>query len=65
MWLELANDGASDPKDQWIRNLYQRDFLVARDNDRLAAATMLDARVTGGVPPSSREKQCRIILGTV
>jgi hypothetical protein len=43
MWLELAKDGAPDPKDQWIRDLYQRDFLVAGDKDRLAAASMREA----------------------
>jgi TPR repeat protein len=44
MWLELAKEGAPDQKDQWIRDLYQRDFLVAADNDRVAAALMRDAR---------------------
>jgi uncharacterized protein len=47
MWLELAKEGAPDQKDQWIRDLYQRDFLVAADNDRLAAARMRDARERG------------------
>jgi TPR repeat protein len=47
MWLALATDGAPDPKDQWIRDLYQRDFLVAGDKDRLAAANMRDARARG------------------
>src|ERR1700722_3315438 len=47
MWLELAKDGAPDPKDQWIRDLYQRDFLVAGDDDRLAAARMREARARG------------------
>ena len=47
MWLELAKDGAPDAKDQWIRDLYQRDFLVAGDKDRLAAASMRDARARG------------------
>ncbi len=50
MWLELAKDGARDSKDQWIRNLYQRDFLVASDSDRLAAATMRDAHARGPSP---------------
>jgi exopolysaccharide production negative regulator len=51
MWLELAKDGASNPKDQWIRDLYQRDFRVARDDERLAAASMLEARVRGTSHP--------------
>lgn len=47
MWLELAKDDAPDPKDQWIRELYQRDFEAATDEDRRAAAAMLD-------PPAKR-----------
>jgi uncharacterized protein len=35
MWLELAKDGAANPKGQWIRDLYQRDFRVASNNERL------------------------------
>jgi uncharacterized protein len=50
MWLELAKDGAPGPKDQWIRDLYQRDFLVAGDDDRLAAARMREARARGAPP---------------
>ena len=65
MWLELAKEGALDPKDHWIRDLYQRDFLVAADNDRLAAARMRDARARGASALSSCEKQCRIIPATV
>jgi hypothetical protein len=53
MWLELAKDGAPNPKDQWIRDLYQRDFRVASDNERLAAASMRDARARGTSPPVS------------
>jgi TPR repeat protein len=51
MWLELAQDGASNPKDQWIHDLYQRDFQVARDEDRHAAAMMREARAKGALPP--------------
>src|ERR1700733_13453686 len=50
MWLEVAKDGASNPKDQWIRDLYQRDFRVASDEERLAAASMREARVRGKSP---------------
>ncbi|MFZ0600925.1 MAG: tetratricopeptide repeat protein [Roseiarcus sp.] len=56
MWLELAEDSAPDPKDQWIRELYQRDFQVASDNDRQAATTMREARAKGAplpLPPRS------------
>jgi uncharacterized protein len=51
MWLEMAKDGAPDPKDQWIRDLYQRDFLVAEDNARRAAARMREAREREVSPP--------------
>jgi uncharacterized protein len=51
VWLELAQDGAPDPKDQWIRELYQRDFDVATDEDRQAATTMLEAAAKGTPPP--------------
>ena len=53
MWLEVAKDGASNPKDQWIRDLYQRDFRVASDDERLAAASMREARTRGSAPPLS------------
>jgi TPR repeat protein len=51
MWLELAKDGAPKPKGQWIHDLYQRDFRAATDNERLAAASMRDARAKGTSPP--------------
>ena len=51
MWLEFAKDGAPDPNDQWIRELYQRDFQVASDNDRRAAAAMLEALAKGTPSP--------------
>jgi uncharacterized protein len=55
MWLELAKDGATDPRGQWIRDLYERDFRDASDSKRLAAATMRDARAKGiSLPPSAR-----------
>jgi uncharacterized protein len=53
MWLELANDG-TNPKGQWIRDLYQRDFRDASDTERLAAASMRDARAKGMSSPAAR-----------
>ena len=50
MWLELAKGGAADPKTQWIRDLYLRDFQDASDSERLAAASMRDARAKGTSP---------------
>ena len=29
MWLTIANNGAEGPKDEWIRDLYRRDFADA------------------------------------
>ena len=51
MWLELAKDGAANPRGQWIRELYQRDFRNASDSERLAAASLLDARTKGTPSP--------------
>jgi TPR repeat protein len=47
MWLELANDGASGPKEAWIRELYQRDFQVAADGDRRTATAMYNVSGKG------------------
>ena len=54
MWLELAKDGAPNPRGQWIRDLYQRDFRDASDTERLAAASMRDARTKETLPSASR-----------
>jgi uncharacterized protein len=54
MWLELAKDGAPNPKGQWILDLYQRDFRDASDAERLAAASMLDTRAKGTSSPLAR-----------
>ena len=51
MWLEMGKDGAPNPREQWIRDLYQRDFREASDAERLAAASMRDARAKGASPP--------------
>src|SRR5271165_7132475 len=45
MWLLFAKDGAQDPKYAWIRELYQRDFQGASDDERQAAVAMHDARL--------------------
>jgi uncharacterized protein len=47
MWLELARDGGSNPKDQWIHDLYRRDFQVATDSERQAAAMLREAHAKG------------------
>ncbi len=52
MWLELAKDAAgSDPKEAWIRDLYQRDLELAPEDDRQVATAMYDARAKGAPPP--------------
>lgn len=50
MWLELAQDGAPNPQDQWIHDLYQRDFRAADDNIRQTAAMMRQTRAKGAKP---------------
>ena len=50
MWLEVAKDGAPDSKEAWIRDLYQRDFELASDDDRQTAAALHDARAKGSQP---------------
>jgi uncharacterized protein len=54
MWLELAKDSVTNPKGQWIRDLYQRDFRDASDKERLASASMRDARAKGTSSPAAR-----------
>jgi uncharacterized protein len=51
MWLEVAKDAAPNPEEQWIRELYQRDFQMSTDNDRRAAAAMLEALAKGTPSP--------------
>lgn len=52
MWLTIARNAAEGPKDEWIRQLYQRDYAAASDEDRQVAAAMLDARSKGPPQPS-------------
>src|SRR5271169_5148293 len=53
MWLEFAKDAAPDPKEAWIRDLYQHDYELASDDDRQAAVAMHDARAKGTSPPGT------------
>src|ERR1700722_17555703 len=62
MWLEFAKDAAPDPKEVWIRDLYQRDFSSASEDDRQAAAILYGARAKGA-PPSTPVRD--IIKGTL
>jgi hypothetical protein len=47
MWLEFAKDAAPGASDTWIRDLYQRDFASASEDERQAAADLHDARAKG------------------
>jgi uncharacterized protein len=53
MWLEIAKDSSPAPRDQWIHQLYQRDFLAAGDNDRRAVAALHQALAKGIPPPTA------------
>jgi hypothetical protein len=52
MWLTIANKSAQGPQDEWIRELYQRDFAAANARDRDMATAMVDARAKGPPAPS-------------
>jgi hypothetical protein len=52
MWLQIAKNGAEGPKDEWVRQIYERDFAAANDDDRKVAAAMLDQRAKGPPLPS-------------
>jgi exopolysaccharide production negative regulator len=54
MWLEFAKAVPSGPRDQWILDLYQRDFQAASDTDRRAAAAMREAltKITSATTPA-------------
>jgi len=47
MWLEIAREGAQDPKDKWIRELCQQDLAAATDEDRQTAAALVETRAKG------------------
>jgi uncharacterized protein len=52
MWLQIAKNGAEGPKDEWVRQVYERDFAAANEDDRKVAAAMLDQRAKGPPLPS-------------
>jgi hypothetical protein len=52
MWLQIAKNGAEGPKDEWVRQIYERDFAAANEDDRKVAAAMLDQRAKGPPLPS-------------
>jgi len=44
MWLALAKTAAQGPKDEWVRDLYAKDWAAASDDDREVATAYLSAR---------------------
>jgi hypothetical protein len=44
MWLTLAKTAAQGPKDEWVRDLYGKDWGAASDDDRQVATAYLSAR---------------------
>ncbi|HEY1452667.1 MAG TPA: tetratricopeptide repeat protein [Roseiarcus sp.] len=62
MWLEFAKDAAPDPKEAWIRDLYQHDLELAADDERQAAAAMHDARAKGTPPPATVKSVIKTFL---
>ena len=44
MWLTLAKTAAQGPKDEWVRDLYAKDWAAASDDDRQVAVAYLGAR---------------------
>jgi uncharacterized protein len=63
MWLEFAKDAASGPKDQWIRDVYQRELQVASDSDRRAATAMYEALTKTILTPLPAESTVTSFFG--
>src|SRR3984957_17717217 len=52
MWLTIAKSAAQGPKDEWMNDLYVKDFAAASDDDRQIAALYLSDHAKGvGLPP--------------
>lgn len=51
MWLAIAKSAAQGPKDEWMNDLYAKDFAAASDEDRQVAALYLGDHARGGLPP--------------
>jgi hypothetical protein len=51
MWLTIAKTAAQGPKDDWMVDLYTKDFAAASDDDRQIAALYLSDHANGGLPP--------------
>ncbi len=55
MWLTIAKNGAQGAKDEWIRDLYAKDFAAASDDDREVATAYLSARGKDPLEASAAE----------
>ncbi len=51
MWLTIAKSGAQGPQDNWMNDLYAKDFAAAGDDDRQIAALYLSDHARGAAAP--------------
>jgi hypothetical protein len=51
MWLTIAKSAAQGAKDEWMIDLYTKDYALASDDDRQIAALYLVDHAGGGVMP--------------
>ena len=63
MWLTLAKTAAQGPKDEWVRDLYGKDWEAASDDDRQVAAA-LSERARQGRRAGPRSPQMRSRAGS-
>jgi TPR repeat protein len=57
MWLTIAKNAARGAKDQWMADLYEKDFAAAGEDDRQIAALYVSQYVKGrdaAPPPEAR-----------
>jgi uncharacterized protein len=47
MWLTIAKSAAKSPGDDWIKDLFVKDYSAASDDDRQAAAMFISERDAG------------------
>jgi len=62
MWLEFAKDATPETKDSWIRDLYQRDYESASEDDRQAAVALHAARAKQTLPSAPVRDVVRTFL---
>jgi TPR repeat protein len=63
MWLTIAKNSAQGPKDDWMNDLYVKDYAAASDDDRQIAALYLGDHARGlGLPPPPNAVAARSFL---